>query len=540
MTLGQSAELVHGPYLAVNTRGDALLSMTREGSLRESGLPVLSRVGASLRPAGGTRWPAPVTLSAPGELGFRPVPVLLPSGQPVVAWTRLRRGATGPSAADVAGIEASTAGGSWSTRTLSEPLMDPFNNLGDEVATATGADGTLAAARLSYYTGKPPVHVLVRSPEGEWSAPAALGEPGTSSVGGQWSAGMPQVAVTNDGTVVVAWLLPEGTGANGYPARTRLMEAWRDPASGVWSERRGTAAAAGNLRGLALVALADGSVLAAWREPTRRHGEGVVLTAIRPAGGRFGSLRGVGRGDPWGPSSGFGLAARPGGGAILSWSNGNRTSARELLADGRWSRTDALSRGACVSREFAAVAAGPSGEAIVVEAAGMPRAWVQLGGGRWAGPVWLSRGGATHITAAIDGTGGIHVAWRTLHGGVRVEVTSTTAAEALVGAVPRPRVPVVSGLRLVSSRARARAVRFRLSRAATVRMSLRALARDAPPGPTWTVGARRGWNVVRLRKPDVNAVLRGPLVLSAVARVGALSGCEVSSPRFMPATGRDG
>ncbi len=456
---------VDGPYLATDDRGDALLAWARGvPSSEEWGLPVSSWVEAVRRPAGAPGWSAVQRLSPAGELAIRPLAVLPPSGAGAVWWTRLQRGVL-----DITGAESVDADG-WSFRSL-----DMEAGVWTVRASATAPDGTLAVAELDPWKERPDLRVRVRTPEGAWreSAPIAALDPNVLEVG-----------LSSDGTVLVASL--EGDGEWGMPgATTRLVTVAWSPATGAWGAPERSADIRGAGAGLRLAALPDGTMVAA---VVLRRDEGFALVATsRPPGGAFGTPQVLG-GDV-DPSAE--MAASPAGDVVVAWTADGEPRLSVRRDDGGWSRPETAPPGVCLQpQSVAAVAAGPSGEALLVAMAGyaddwhpgMVRAWVRRPDGAWTGPVWLSGPFAGGPAAAIDGAGRMHVAWT--RQGKRlpvVETTSTTPADAALSAVPQDPVAVVSRLR-VSSRGRARTVRFRLSRPARVTISARPLARreDAP------------------------------------------------------------
>jgi len=515
--LSPPTEAVDGPYLAVDARGDALLAWARgRPSNEEWGLPPSFWVEAALRPSGAAGWSPPQRLSPADELAFSPLPVLPPSGSGAVWWTRLQRGVL-----DVTGGEA-VYGGGWSFRPL-----DMETGVWVARAATTAPDGTLAVAEFDpWWEEEIELRVRVRTPEGTWreSAPAKALDPDHLQVG-----------LSPEGTVLVASL--EGHGEWGSPAaRTRIVTVSWNPATGAWSTPERSTYMRGAGADLRLAAAPDGTMVAA---VVLRRDEGFAVVATsRPPGGSFASRQVLsGDSDP-----DVEIAASPTGDVFVAWNaaGGPRLSVRRSA--GGWSRPEGAPGGVCLGpQSVAAVAAGPSGEALLVAIAGyaddwhpgMLRAWVRRPDGSWVGPVWLSRPFAGNPVAAIDGAGRMHVAWnRQGRRSPVVEATSATSADAAADAVRQDPVATVSQLRVVA-RGRARTVRFRLSRPGRVTVSVRPAARreDAPAYDARVVG-RRGANAVPIRVRGAERVPPGRWTVTVQHDRGFIAGCPVTSTPF--------
>jgi hypothetical protein len=507
---------VDGPHLAVDARGDALLAWARgRPSTEEWGLPPSSWVEAALRPSGAAGWSPAQRLSPADELALRPLPVLPPSGSGAVWWTRLQRGVL-----DVTGGEAVHAGG-WSFRPL-----DMETSVWTGRAATTAPDGTLAVAEIDPWQEKPELRVRVRTPDGAWreSAPVEALDPDRL-----------QVALSPEGTVLVASL--EGQGEWGSPAaRTRLVTVSWNPATGAWGTPERSAHMRGAAADLRLAAAPDGTMVAA---VVLRRGEGFAVVATsRPPGGPFGPPQVLsGNADP-----DVEMAASPMGDVFVAWNAADSPRLSVWRSENGWSRPEGAPQGVCLRpQSVVAVAAGPSGEALLVAIAGyandwhpgMVRAWVRRPDRSWAGPVWLSRPFAGSPVAAIDGTGRMHVAWT--REGRRfpvVEATSATPADAAVGAVPQDPVAVVSQPRVVS-RGRARTVRFRLSRPGRVTVSVRPVGRrENAPGYDTRVVGRRGANAVPIRVRGAERIPPGRWTVTVQHNRDFIAGCPVTSTPF--------
>ena len=355
-------------------------------------------------------------------------------------------------------------------------------------AATTAPDGTLAVAEIDPWQENPELRVRVRTPDGTWreSAPVEALNPDRLQVG-----------LSPEGTVLVASL--EQRGEWGSPAaRTRIVTVSWNPATGAWGPPEGSTYMRGAGADLRLAAAPDGTMVAA--VVLRRDQGFAVAVTSRPPGGPFGSPQVLsGDSDP-----DVEIAASPTGDVFVAWTAAGNPRLSVRRSGGGWSRPEGAPGGVCLRpQSVVAVAAGPSGEALLVAIAGyandwhpgLVRAWVRRPDGSWAGPVWLSQAFAGSPVAAIDGTGRMHVAWsREGRQSPVVEATSATPADAAVAAVRQDPVAVVSRLRVVSRR-RARTVRFRLSRPGPrddLRAARRAVVRT-PPATTresWVDAAR--------------------------------------------------
>ena len=470
---------------------------------------------AALRPSGAGGWSPAQRLSPADELAFGPLPVLAPSGAGAVWWTRLQRGIL-----DVTGGEAVYAGG-WAFRPL-----DMETGVWIARAATTAPDGTLAMAEFDPWEEEAEMRVRVRAPDGTWreSAPTRPMDPDHL-----------QVALSPEGTVLVASL--EWRGEWGSPAaRTRIVTVSMNTATGTWSAPEYSAYMRGAGARLRLAAAPDGTMVAA--VVVRRDESFAVAVTSRPPGGSFGSRRVLsGESDP-----DVHIAASPTGDVFVVWNAAGSPRLSVRRSAGGWSRPEGAPGGVCLGpQSVATVAAGPSGEALLVAMAGyaddwhpgMLRAWVRRPDGSWAGPAWLSRAFAGNPVAAIDGAGRLHVAWnRQDRRSPVVEATSATLADAAVDAVRQDPVAVVSQLRVVS-RGPARTVRFRLSRPGRVTVSVRPAARrEGAPSFDTRIAGRRGANAVPIRVRGAERVPPGRWTVTVQHDRGFIAGCPVTSTPF--------
>jgi hypothetical protein len=515
--LSPPTDWVVGPSLAVDRRGDALLAWSRGiASTEEFGLPPAARVEASLRPSGAPGWAVAQPLSPSGELALDPHPLLLPSGAAIVTWTTVRRGIV-----DVTASEGVNPGHGWTLAPL-----DMETGVWVERRVATGADGTLAIAELDPWSERPALRVRTRASDGAWSESTPPSLPTREA---------PEISLAPDGTVLLAALEERGASPN-REGRARLVSAAWDPAVQAWGARQQMLFLRGGAGSLRIVAGPDGTTTAAWT--LRRRGGFAVVAASRPPGGTFGTPRILGQGSP---APDLQLAASTGGTVFVGWYGRRGPRIRVLRPGGDWSAPEEPPPGVCVEpQSLAALAAGPSGEALVVALAGyandwhpgLVRAWVRRAGGSWAGPVWLSRAFAGSPVAAIDGAGRMHVAWsRESARPARVEATSSTLAEAEVAGIPQDAVPTVSGVRVVA-RGRARVVRFRLTQAGGVLISLRPRRRAGVEPRELRVLGRRGANAVALGVRGPGRVPPGRWTASVRFARGFIAGCPVTSAPF--------
>lgn len=518
VVLSPPTQYVVGPYLAVNGRGDALLTWARgrpPPEAEEWALPPLTLVEASLRPAGTLGWTPAERLSPKDEMVLFPRPGLLPSGRAVVLWSTVRRGL-----ADITESEGVFADGAWSVTSL-DMLANEWGRM------ATAPDGTLAIAgvnSVNWLGDKWELRVRVRAADGAWRESAPI--PWPSEVARS-------IVVAGDGSVLVGSLEQLGKDPR---FRTRLVTTSWDPRTGTWDTPQQTTYVRGAAADVRLAVASDGAVVAAIA--LQRAGGYAVAAASRPPGASFGSPQVL---SDTSNGSFVQVAASPTGDVFVVWKgvDGPRMSARR--SGGGWSRPEAPPPGACIEgeQEVAAMAVGPSGEVLIVGIAGhesdwypgLVRAWVRRPDGGWVGPVWLSRALAGSPVAAIDGSGRMHVAWS--RHDVRlptVEATSATLAEAAVDAAPG--LAVVSHVRVVS-RGRTRTARFHLSRAGPVTVSLRpAVPRENTPTFVTTAMGRRGANAVPIRVREPAGVPRGRWVVSVKHDLGYISGCPVASSPF--------
>lgn len=513
VAVSRSAEGVDGPYLAVNAAGDALLAWSRFRSPTEDGgLPAASVVEATVRTRTAGGWATATLTSPPEELATRPVAGFDATRGPVVAWTTMRRGIM-----DVTGSEATGGPTAWTTRSIDLPFPEPQA----PTLRASGPDGTIALAIKGAWP-ETTLHVWMRPPGGGWSeAPA----PPAGASEAEYVA----IAIRN-GRPVLAWL-EAIFGDRPEQARTRLAVSALDAPGAGWETPRRTPYRVGWAHGPQLLALTDGTLIVYWGT---QAGDGLntVSTLVRPDGTLDPTVRL--------PAPGL-VAPGPGGTAVWAESTPNGPVVSMRSPQGVWSRIGGPHRADCLDGAgIASLAMGPSGEVVVIEAAGgmgdwgsSLRAWVRDADGRWSPPVWLSIPLAGGAVTAVDATGRIHAAWwQQTRTGPAVRVTTTTAATA--GTMPGMRNPLtaVSGLTVRVTGGRVVA-RFRTSRPGTVLVTM-ADRTGAPSGvvPEVRFRGRAGWHALRLT-PGAARLARGRWRVRATPLASYVAGCPVISRPFV-------
>lgn len=226
---------------------------------------------------------------------FAPVAPAAPQGPWVLPATDISTGVTpSPAASQVAVGPDGTTTVVWTgfqdaAATVYARTRPPGGSFGPAVALsaadeyavtpeiATGADGTTAVtwtSEGSVFTARVAIR---KGPSAAFGAPVTV-----SDASGPRDAQLPRVAVTTDGTVIVAWYGYDGTASNwGIQAATGTS------GGGFAAPVTLDTVPSGDFLSPPRVATGAGETLVVW---TRYSGTGnVVVAAIRSAGGAFGS-----------------------------------------------------------------------------------------------------------------------------------------------------------------------------------------------------------------------------------------------------------
>lgn len=268
---------------------------------------------------------------------------------------------------------------------------------------AFGPNGTAAAVWYRSEGGNYVAQVATRPPGGVFGAPVDLSSPATN-------VSYPQVAITPDGTVVVAW--------SGAVGGSHFVQAAVRPPGGVFGTSVDISAPSTEAMPPDLAAGPDGATIAVW--PRFDGSDWIAQAATRPANGSFGPAEDLSAAG--GIASGTQVAIEPDGTATAVW---------QLWADSKsWIqaaiRPPGGGFGAAVDltppaeghqANFPQVAAGAGGTTAVwlhdfgvssvVEAATRPP------GGAFGSPVELSAQGrhAGRPQVAVDPSGAAVAVW---------------------------------------------------------------------------------------------------------------------------------
>jgi hypothetical protein len=230
------------PLVARNDRGDAVVSW-----YQSTGAAL--RVYASERfgPNGRFSRPSPEqALSPEGGAVEGPAPAVAPSGEAAVAWQQ-----EPPQGGQAVYLALRDRAGRWTLP--AGPFAPPADDVGD-VRVAYAPSGELHLVWQEKRGQAIAVMAAARAPDGHWSAPAALSQPGVRSI-------EPELAVGADLAVVVHVRLdPDGWK---IVARRR--------AAGTWSEPEVLSAAGGNAAAPTVAIGGADRAVAAWTQDGRIH-----------------------------------------------------------------------------------------------------------------------------------------------------------------------------------------------------------------------------------------------------------------------------
>jgi hypothetical protein len=235
--------------VGIDGDGDATAIWTRS-----DGLHLVAQ--AAERPVGGV-WSAPVDLSGASGNAESPTIAVDPAGDAVAAW-KLR----------LAGSEAietayKPAGGVWGA-----PEAVEFGAAVVETpALAIDEAGDAILVWRQGVGGNQVILATSRPAGGSWASPSAISSSALDAEG-------PDVAMSPDGTAVVAWQSSNGAAS--------VVETNTLPLSGSWTGEEGISLPATVTEPPHIVADASGDFFAIWS----RSGTGLVAeVAVRPAGG---------------------------------------------------------------------------------------------------------------------------------------------------------------------------------------------------------------------------------------------------------------
>ena len=327
------------PDVAVAPDGEAIAVWCYDNGSNEI-------VQASVRPASGGAWQAPVQLSEAGRNASAPVVRIDPAGEAIVAW-ELFDGSHQIVQASV----RPEAGGAWTSPvTLSDPGDDSYS---PQIGLDPSGE---AIAVWELYNGSNAIAQASVRPQagGAWQTPVDLSETNHEAYA-------PQIAVNAKGEAIAVWAFDNGSHAIAQASvRPQAGGAWQTPVD--ISE---TASYASEPQ----VALNDeGEAVATWDLWST---EELVQVSVRSAGGSWQTPVTLGRGQ-------FNMgspAARPAidadGDAVVVWSlieHGGReavTAAVRSSAAAGWQAPVQLSS-ASDNAEEPQVAIDPQGQAVAI------------------------------------------------------------------------------------------------------------------------------------------------------------------------------
>lgn len=227
----------HGPDVAMNAAGDAIVVWARAGIVQ-----------AIARPAGGPLAPR-VDLTRAGEAATGTQVAIDDAGNAVVVWEGPR------------GVEATV-------RSASGSFSEPVNLAADQSRPRVAMDR--AGGTVVVWTGSDSVQAAVRPAGGSFSAPIKLssGDPTDAS---------PEVAIDEAGDAIVVW----DSNLNGRSVvQAAVRPAGRSFSAPVWLSAMDEQA-----RGSEVAMGPAGDAVAVWRRYTANGSS--VRAAVRPAGGSF-------------------------------------------------------------------------------------------------------------------------------------------------------------------------------------------------------------------------------------------------------------
>jgi len=432
----------------------------------------LAPVDVSAKVSGGQMDCGLYSLSAqPGVAGVDVA--VAPSGETVVVWTR----ANGANQLVQAAIRP--PGGSFgSPQTLgtTSPCYF-FGLLGSQPKVAVSPRGEAVVVWGHPLTSSLAIQAAVRPPG------ASFGPAITLSDASRTAQNDPDVAISDNGTIVAVWTWNNGT-RNVIQAATR-PPGGSFPVPGAAQTLSDTAQAAGNAR---VASNARGDVAVVWQ---RSNGSNQIAQArVRPAGGSFAPT--VDLSDKDADASAPAVAIDPRGRATAVWTRSNLVESRFLTAAGAldggidnvsdveetvsapsvaldaannavavWSGgPSSLTKGAArasrasfgtpqtisgpgSSNSFPVVAMDPAGNAVAVWSQGTRiQAATRPAGGSFGGVEDVSRGtgNAWIPSLAIDGQGNAVAGWRFIQSG-GPDVAQVTAFDAAPPAITSVTVP---------------------------------------------------------------------------------------------------
>ncbi len=308
--LSETAHNAISPQVVSNPQGDAI-AVWMVQAVGYNAVQVVERQ------ASGGPWQAPVTLSQVGQDAQSGQVAIAPDGEAVAVWEQLA------GSHFVVQSSVRPPGGGWGAQVaLSDPSSD-----GSEPQVAINALGEAVAVWQYSAGGHTIAQAAVRpEPGAGWQAAATLSDPSNEAY-------RPQVALNEEGEALVAWHFGAGITQTVQIVVRQREGAWQPPA---------TLSGAGESAGLPQIALNDeGAAVATWS--IRASGKQLIQAAGRAApGSEWMSTATLAEGE----QSFFGSPGQPmigidsAGGAVVAWPliSGNKqfVQAATMAPDGSW------------------------------------------------------------------------------------------------------------------------------------------------------------------------------------------------------------
>ncbi|WP_437070732.1 FG-GAP-like repeat-containing protein [Streptomyces sp. enrichment culture] len=365
---------------------------------------------AAVRPAGHDTWGTPKLLTTtPTEAGSVRLHASA-DGSVTALWVEFpneTRPGSGPYNTRVVTSVLAADKSAWSAPV---ELVGTDKGWGDGgIDLAEGPDGTLTAVWTTHPDATSPweVSAAVRAADGTWSAPVQLS---TATADGARAALSPSVAVTSDGTTVVAYA--QHLGESG-----QVLTVSRAAGSTEWTR---PVAATGTYQYVyrpQIASAGDGTVTLSWLGRIDESVPEAINTAVRTADGTWSAAQTVTATDDLveTPEPLIG----PDGDVTLVWVDrtttttfGTRTATREADT-GAWSAVRTLSTSSVSESYDAAIGADGTVRAL----------WPQSGGGKRVMTEAVRSDGKWTTAAHVPGSANVHV-----HGQVSVGADGTATA----------------------------------------------------------------------------------------------------------------
>ncbi|MFD7707060.1 hypothetical protein [Streptomyces sp. NPDC059786] len=356
---------------------------------------------AAVRPADSDTWGAPALLATtPTEAGSAKLHASA-DGTVTALWVEFpNETAPGSGSQDIRLRSAVLAadGTSWSAPVDVVGAGQGWTDGGIDLAEAP--DGTLTAAWGTRATAssKTEVSTATRGTDGTWSAPVRVS---TATADRASSATDPSVAVTSDGTAVIAYKQTAG--------ETSTLRTVSKPAStAAWSAPATATDAYMSLTTPELSAADDGSLVLAYSARVGESDPRTIHTATRSAGGSWSAADTVSTTDSLVETPEPLIA--PDGDVTLVWVDWTKTFATRTAtrdaADGAWSDVRTLSTAYVPEQYDAAIGADGTVHALWTESVGDDEGRVlkesALTDGAWTSPAQLPGSADAFVHGAID------------------------------------------------------------------------------------------------------------------------------------------